>query len=56
MGRATLVIGNGSNFETTSNVAYATKIGIAALEVVCQGFSLIAAAIVRRNRIDFDWA
>jgi hypothetical protein len=54
MGRATLDFGNGSIFETTSNVAFATKIRIAALELMCQGSSLIAAAIVRRSWIDFD--
>lgn len=56
MGRATLVIGNGSIFETNSNVAFAIKIGIAALESVCQCSSLVAAALVRRNGIDFDRA
>jgi len=55
MGRAPLVIRNASIFETTSNVAFATKIGIA-LELVCQGSSLVAAAVVCRNGIDFDRA
>jgi hypothetical protein len=56
MGRATFVVRNASIFETTSNVAFATKIGIAVLELVCQGSSLVAAAVVRRNGIDFDRA
>jgi hypothetical protein len=58
MGRAPLVIRNASIFETTSNVAFAIKIGIAVLELVCQdsSLSLVAAAIVCRNGIDFGRA
>ena len=54
MGHAALDFRNSSIFETTSDVAFASKIRIAALELMCQGSSLVAAAIVRRNWIDFD--
>jgi hypothetical protein len=49
----TIIVGNGVIAETTSNVVFATKSGIVAMELVYQGASLVAAAIILRNGIDF---
>lgn len=56
MWRFMIVVRNGSVFQTSSDNSFATKYGIAAWELVCQGSSLVSAAIVRRNGIDFDRA
>jgi hypothetical protein len=54
MWRFMIVVRNGSVFWTSSHNSFGTKYRIAALELVCQGCSLVSAAIVRRNGIDFD--